>query len=93
MAVDATGALSRPDFSRFRDRSGDRFTAEDGVCTRENVRAQGAGKERMAQQVEVATRPNFRRMITMIGDPARVGSVGEHASAGFRPAGSSPPPG
>jgi hypothetical protein len=51
VAVDATGALSRADFSRFRDRSGDRFTAEEGVYARENVRAQGAGKERMAQQV------------------------------------------
>jgi hypothetical protein len=87
VAGDVTGTLGNAYFSRFRDRSGDRFTAEDGVYARENVRSQGVGKVRVAQQVELATRPSFRRMITVIGDSAKVGSVGVHASVGFRPAG------
>jgi L-amino acid N-acyltransferase YncA len=87
VAVDVTGSPGSADFNRFRDRSGDRFTAEDGVYARENVSGQRVTKERVAQRVEVATQPSFRQMITVIGDPAKAGSVGVHASAGFRPAG------
>jgi L-amino acid N-acyltransferase YncA len=87
VAIDVTGALGYADFNRFRDRSGDRFTGEDGVYGRENARAEGVAKERMAQLVEIATRPSFRQMIIVTGDPAKVGSVGVRGSAGFRPAG------
>jgi L-amino acid N-acyltransferase YncA len=87
VAVDVTSALGYADFNRFRDCSGDRFTAESGVYAREKVRSQGVGKERLARPVEIATRTSFRQMATVIGDSAKVGSVGVHASVGFRPAG------
>ena len=54
---------------------------------REDVRGQGVGKALVAQLVEAATQAGFRQMIAVIGDLANVGSVGVHASLGFRPAG------
>jgi phosphinothricin acetyltransferase len=87
VAVDVTGTLGYARLDRFRDRLGNRFTAEDGVCAHENVRGQGVGEERVAQPVEVATRPYFRQMITVISDSAKVGSLGLHAIVGFRWAG------
>jgi len=60
VAVDVAGALGYADFNRFRNRSGDRFTAEDRIYARENVRGRVVGKERAAQLVEVATHPTCR---------------------------------
>ena len=92
VAADVTGALGYADFNRFRDCSGDWFTAEDGVYARENVRGRGVGKERVAQPVDVATRPSFRQMIALIGDSAKVGwSACMPASASARPEHHTPP--
>jgi len=87
VAVDVTGSLGYEDYNRFRDRPDDRFTAADGVYARENGRGQGVGKERVAQLIELVTRPSLRQMIPVIGDSAKVGALGVHASAGFRSAG------
>ena len=87
VAADATGVRGYAYFTQFRDRSAYRFTAEDSIYVREDVRGQGVGKALVAQLVEAATRAGFRQMIAVIGDSANVGSVGVHASLGFRPAG------
>jgi L-amino acid N-acyltransferase YncA len=87
VAADATGVLGYAYFTQFRDRSAYRFTAEDSIYVREDVRGQGVGKALVAQLVEAATRAGFRQMIAVIGDSANVGSVGVHASLGFRLAG------
>jgi L-amino acid N-acyltransferase YncA len=87
VALDATGVLGYAYFTQFHDRPAFRFTAEDSVYVRENVRGQGVGKALVAQLIEAATQAGFRQMIAVIGDSANVGSVGVHASLGFRPAG------
>jgi phosphinothricin acetyltransferase len=87
VAVDATGVLGYAYFTQFRDRSAYRFTAEDSIYVREDVRGQGVGKALVAQLIEAATQAGFRQMIAVIGDAANVGSVGVHASLGFRMAG------
>ena len=87
VAVDATGVLGYAYFTQFRDRSAYRFTAEDSIYVREDVRGQGVGKALVARLIEAATQAGFRQMIAVIGDLANVGSVGVHASLGFRPAG------
>ena len=87
VAADATGVLGYAYFTQFRDSSAYRFTAEDSIYVREDVRGQGVGKALVAQLVEAAAQAGFRQMIAVIGDSANVGSVGVHASLGFRPAG------
>ncbi len=72
---------------QFRDRSAYRFTAEDSIYVREDVRGQGVGKALVARLVDAATQAGFRQMIAVIGDSENVGSVGVHASLGFRTAG------
>ena len=87
VALDATGVLGFAYFTQFRDRSAYRFTAEDSIYVREDVRGQGVGKALVADLVEAATQAGFRQMIAVIGDSENVGSVGVHASLGFRMAG------
>ena len=68
VAVDATGVLGYAYFAQFRDRSAYRFTAEDSIYVREDVRGQGVGKALVAHLVDAASRAGFRQMIAVIGD-------------------------
>lgn len=87
VATDATGVLGYAYFTQFRDRSAYRFTAENSIYVREDVRGQGVGKALVAQLLDAATASGFRQMIAVIGDSENVGSIGVHASLGFRMAG------
>ena len=84
VATDATGVLGYAYYTQFRDRSGYRYAAENSVYIREDVRGQGVGKVLVARLVEVAETSGFRQMIAVIGDSENVGSIGVHASLGFR---------
>jgi phosphinothricin acetyltransferase len=83
-AVDATGLLGFGYFSQFRDREAYRFTAEDSIYVREDVRGQGVGKALVAALVDAAAAQGFRQMIAVIGDSENVSSIGVHASLGFQ---------
>jgi L-amino acid N-acyltransferase YncA len=83
VAVDATGILGFGYYTPFRDRSAYRFTVEDSIYVRENVRGQGVGKALVARLIELATAAGLRQMIAVIGDSENVGSIGVHASLGF----------
>ncbi|HEY4253028.1 MAG TPA: GNAT family N-acetyltransferase [Roseomonas sp.] len=74
-------------YSQFRDRSAYRFTAEDSIYVREDVRGQGVGKALVAALVERAEKQGFRQMIAVIGDSENTGSIGLHLSLGFRQVG------
>jgi L-amino acid N-acyltransferase YncA len=87
VAADATGVLGYAYYTQYRDRSAYRFTAEDSVYIREDVRGQGVGKALVARLIEEATARGFRTMIAVIGDSENVGSIGVHASLGFQNAG------
>jgi L-amino acid N-acyltransferase YncA len=83
VASDATGVLGFAYYAQFRDRSAYRFTAENSIYIRDDVRGQGVGKALGIRLIETATASGFRTMIAVIGDSENVGSIGVHASLGF----------
>jgi len=83
-AADASGVLGYGYYTPFRDRSAYRFTVEDSIYVREDVRGQGVGKALVLRLIEIATAAGLRQMIAVIGDSENVGSIGVHASLGFR---------
>jgi phosphinothricin acetyltransferase len=83
VATDATGVLGYGYYAQFRDRSAYRFTVEDSIYVREDVRGQGVGKALVSRLIELATAAGLRQMIAVIGDSENVGSIGVHASLGF----------
>ncbi len=87
VATDATGVLGYGYYAPFRERSAYRFTVEDSIYVREDVRGQGVGKMLVSRLIELATAAGLRQMIAVIGDSENVGSIGVHASLGFHMAG------
>jgi L-amino acid N-acyltransferase YncA len=83
VAVDATGVLGFGYYAPFRERSAYRFTVEDSIYVREDVRGQGVGKALVARLIELATAAGLRQMIAVIGDAENIGSIGVHATLGF----------
>ncbi len=83
-ASDATGVLGFGYYAPFRERSAYRFTVEDSIYVREDVRGQGVGKALVVRLIELATAAGLRQMIAVIGDSENVGSIGVHASLGFQ---------
>ena len=83
VASDATGVLGYAYYAQIRDRTAYRFTAEDSIYVREDVRGQGVGKALVSRLLLEAEKAGFRQMIAVIGDSENVGSVGMHASLGF----------
>jgi len=71
-------------YAQIRDRSAYRFTAEDSIYVRDDVRGMGVGKALVQALLEHATQRGFRQMIAVIGDSENVGSIGLHSSLGFR---------
>jgi L-amino acid N-acyltransferase YncA len=80
---DATGLLGYCYCAPFRARSAYRFTAEDAVYVRQDVRGQGVGKALVGRLLEQAEAAGVRQMVAVIGDSENVGSIGVHASLGF----------
>ena len=74
-------------YAQYRDRSAYRFTAEDSIYVRDDVRGQGVGKALVAALLDHGARRGFRQMIAVIGDSENVGSIGLHLSLGFRQVG------
>jgi phosphinothricin acetyltransferase len=83
VAADATGVLGYAYYTQYKNRSAYRFTAEDSVYVRDDVRGQGVGKALVAALIEHATAHGFRQMVAVIGDTENTGSIGLHASLGF----------
>jgi L-amino acid N-acyltransferase YncA len=74
-------------FAPFRERSAYRFTAEDSVYVRDDIRGQGVGKALVAELIARGEARGFRQMIAVIGDSENTGSIGLHISLGFRQVG------
>lgn len=74
-------------YAQIRDRSAYRFTAEDSIYVRDDVRGMGVGKALVVALLEHATTRGIRQMIAVIGDSENVGSIGLHSSLGFRQVG------
>jgi len=74
-------------YAQFRDRSAYRYCAEDSIYVRDDVRGQGVGKALVEALLAHAAARGFRQMLAVIGDSENAGSIGLHASLGFRQAG------
>ena len=83
VASDATGVLGFGYFGAFRPRAAYRWTVEDSVYVRDDVRGQGVGKLLVAALLARAEAAGFRQMFALIGDSENIGSIGVHASLGF----------
>lgn len=87
VATDTTGVAGYGYYQQIRDRSAYRFTAEDSIYVRDDVRGQGVGKALVVALIQAATEAGFRQMIAVIGDSENIGSIGVHTSLGFRKVG------
>ena len=74
-------------YAQLRDRSAYRFSAENSIYVRNDVRGQGLGKALVAALLPRAEANGFRQMFAVIGDSENTGSIGLHISLGFRQAG------
>ena len=72
--------------TQFRDREGYRFTAEDSIYVHPEWMGQGIGGALLDALIERSVDFGFRTLIAVIGG-AEAGSVGVHASRGFREVG------
>lgn len=83
VAEDETGLLGFAHYGPFRERAAFRYTVEDSIYVRDDVRGQGVGKELVSRLIEEASAAGFRQMLALIGDSDNVASIGMHASLGF----------
>jgi phosphinothricin acetyltransferase len=74
-------------FAQLRDRSAYRYSAEDSVYIRDDIRGQGVGKALVAALLARAEAAGFRQIFAVVGDSDNVGSIGLHVSLGFRQCG------
>ena len=83
VARDATGVLGFAYYGPFGPRSAYRWTVEDSVYVRDDVRGKGVGAALLSALVDGAEAAGFRQMFALIGDSANAGSIGVHARLGF----------
>lgn len=74
-------------FAQLKERGAYRFSAEDSVYVRHDIRGQGVGKALVAAVLERAEAAGFRQIFAVIGDAENVGSIGLHLSLGFKQVG------
>ncbi len=71
----------------YRPRPAYRFTSEDSIYLAAGEIGQGTGRRLLDALIDACTRRGDRQMIAVIGDADNAASVGVHAAAGFRHAG------
>ncbi|MDA0676220.1 MAG: GNAT family N-acetyltransferase [Proteobacteria bacterium] len=71
----------------YRARSAYRYTVEDSVYVAADAQRQGVGWALLERLIAEATAQSYRQMVAAIGDSGNAGSIGLHARAGFRVAG------
>jgi phosphinothricin acetyltransferase len=71
----------------YRPRSAYRFSVEDSVYVAPDIHRRGVARALLAELIARCTALGYRQMIAVIGDSANRGSIGLHASMGFREAG------
>lgn len=68
----------------FKPRPAYRFSAEDSIYMAPDAHGQGWGRALLAELSTQAERAGVRKLLAIIGDSANAGSIGVHASLGFR---------
>ncbi|MBL8834154.1 MAG: N-acetyltransferase [Rhodospirillales bacterium] len=85
VAVDLDGKLAGYAYAGpFRPRSAYRFSVEDSIYVAPGLAGRGLGRALLTALIERTTAWGARQMIAVIGDSANAGSIGLHASLGFR---------
>ena len=70
--------------SLYRPRPAYRHTIEDSVYVRDGFGGNGIGRELLSALIRQCETGPWRQMLAVIGDSANAGSIGLHASHGFR---------
>ncbi len=70
--------------TRYRPRSAYRYTLEDSVYVAEGFAGRGIGKALLIALLARCEAGPWRQMLATIGDSENAGSIGLHASLGFR---------
>ncbi len=73
--------------NHFRARPAYRYLVENSIYLDDALRGRGIGKKLMVVLIDRCTALGLRQMLAVIGDSANTGSIGLHASCGFRFAG------
>jgi phosphinothricin acetyltransferase len=71
----------------YRPRSAYRFTCEDSIYVHQDLAGRGIGRALLGTLIARTEAMGFRQMVAVIGDSANAGSIGLHATMGFRHAG------
>lgn len=71
----------------YRARPAYRFSVEDSIYVAHDAVGRGVGRRLLTALVERSAAAGCRQMFAVIGDSANTGSIGLHASCGFRFAG------
>lgn len=71
----------------FKPRPAYRFSAEDSIYLAPEAHGKGLGKLLLTELMAQAERCGVRKLIAVIGDSENRGSIGVHASCGYRHAG------
>lgn len=70
--------------STYRPRPAYRHTIEDSVYVRDGLAGHGIGRALLTMLIKRCENGPWRQMLAVIGDSANSGSIGLHASHGFR---------
>ncbi|MBI3503260.1 MAG: N-acetyltransferase [Proteobacteria bacterium] len=85
LAIDLDGRLAGYAYAGpFRPRSAYRFSVEDSIYVAPGLAGRGIGRALLLALIARTTAWGARQMIAVIGDSANAGSIGLHASLGFR---------
>ena len=76
--------------SSYRPRIGYRFTVEDSVYVRQDLRGRGVGRRLLPALVEACAAKGYVTMIAVVGDATNEGSIALHRACGFEVAGRFP---
>ena len=88
LAADLVGGLAAYAYtSAWRARIGYRFTVEDSIYVRADLRGKGIGRLLLTRLLEDCTSRGFKNVIAVIGDSANQGSINLHKACGFEIAG------
>jgi phosphinothricin acetyltransferase len=68
----------------FKPRPAYRFSAEDSIYLAPKASGRGLGRLLLTELMAQAERSGVRKLITVIGDSANMGSIGVHTSCGFK---------
>jgi L-amino acid N-acyltransferase YncA len=87
VAETGAGIIGYAYASRFRARSGYRYTVENSVYVAHTAQRRGLGRTLMRALIADCTALGYRQMMAVIGDSANEASIRLHARLGFQPAG------